>query len=191
MKKSIAAACAIMCLAGCSQSQSSLYDNPALYYPECYEPLHQARQLDSTARHVAVGAGKGLLAGTLAGLASGAVSALFTGNALNIVSGAAIGAAGGTVAGGLYGGMNSNDAQKQALIAQWSQETGDNLAYLGFNGAAATASLQCYNNRMGELDKEIAQGIVPSSVSAPRMEEIQRGRQEASALLQESKQERR
>lgn len=187
MKKSIATVCLALCVAGCAQSQSSLYDNPALYYPECYEPLHQARQLDSTARNVASGAGKGLLAGTLAGLASGAVSALFTGNALNIVSGAAMGAAGGAVAGGLYGGMNNNNAQKQALIAQWSQETGENLAGLGFTGAAATASLQCYNKRMGELDEEIAKGIVPSSVSAPRMEEIEMGRQEAAALLQGSR----
>lgn len=170
-------------LAGCAAN--STQQGPGLYYPLCYAPLHQARQLDSRAREVFDGMGKGFLTGTLAGLAGGAVSALFTGDAMNIVSGAAIGAAGGTVAGGLYGGMNNNQAEKDALVAQWSQEVGTPLEGMGFNGAAATASAQCYTKRLEELQQEVKDGIITSQAAEPRLVEIELGRQQAYALLRD------
>lgn len=172
----------IFCLTGCA-NQGNFGANPTLYYGECYLPLQQARQLDSTAQDVAEGAGKGFLAGTLAGLAGGAVSALFTGDPLNIVSGAAIGAAGGAVAGGVYGGMQSNDAQKEALMAQWNQQTDGAISGLGFNAAAATTSIQCYNKRLAELQKEVDEGIVSPATAEPRLNEIELGRQQAYMLL--------
>lgn len=184
MKRIILPAFLIFCLAGCANNQSGLGGNAGLYYPACYQPLQQARQLDSRARDVAYGAGKGFLLGTLAGAVGGAVSALFTGDPLNIVSGAAIGAAGGTVAGGVSGGMQNNTAQKEALVAQWSQEAGRPLEGLGFNGAAATVSIQCYNARLKEVQQEIKDGIMTEMVAEPRLEEIELGRQEAYALMQ-------
>ncbi len=184
MKNFIVMAAILALLGGCSTSSGTLGQSGAgLYYPMCYSPLQQARRLDSRARDIASGAGRGLLVGTLAGLAGGAISALFTGNAMNIVSGAAIGAAGGTVAGGVTGGMQSNQAEKDALMAEWSQEAGQPLEGLGFTGAAATWSIECYNRRLAEVKKEIADGIVPASVAEPRLVEIERGRQEAYALL--------
>lgn len=171
-------------LSGCASNPDNLMDKPGLYYPQCYLPLQQARRLDSKARDVAEGAGKGFLAGTLAGLAGGAVSALFTGNPLNIVSGAAIGAAGGAVAGGVYGGMSDNQAQKNALLAQWYPEIEGPIQGLGFNGAAATVSLQCYNKRLEEVRQEVKDGIITQATAEPRMAEIELGRQEAYALMQ-------
>lgn len=172
----------IVSLQGCSTYNNS-EPNAGLYYPLCYSPLQQARRLDSRAREVAEGMGRGLLAGTLAGLAGGAVSALFTGDPLNIVSGAAIGAAGGTVAGGVAGSMDNNQAEKTALVAEWSQEAGTPLEGLGFNEAAATWSIQCYNKRLADLNKEIDDGIITRQVAEPRFVEIELGRQEAYALL--------
>lgn len=173
-----------LCVAGCASNQGTLAQKAGLYYPQCYLPLQQARRLDSTARNVAEGAGKGFLLGTLAGLAGGAVSALFTGDPLNIVSGAAIGAAGGTVAGGVGGAMQNNEAQKNALLAQWYPEIEGSIEGLGFNGAAATVSLQCYNKRLQELREEEKDGIITPAIAEPRMQEIELGRQEAYALLQ-------
>lgn len=175
---------AALMTSGCAMNQNTLAQKEGLYYPMCYSPLQKARMLDSRARDIASGAGRGLLAGTLAGLAGGAVSALFTGDPLNIVSGAAIGAAGGAVAGGVYGGMENHQAQKEALMAQWSQEAGRPLEGLGFNGAAATASIECYDTRLTQLNKELDDGIVSFSFAQPRMNEIELGRQEAYALLQ-------
>lgn len=179
--KKIFALCLIVFLYGCSPSNPE--PNAGLYYPLCYSPLQQARRLDSRAREIGEGMGRGLLAGTLAGLAGGAVSALFTGDPLNIVSGAAIGAAGGTIAGGVAGSMDNNQAEKTALIAEWSQEAGTPLEGLGFNGAAATWSIQCYNSRLAELNKEVDDGIITRQVAEPRFVEIELGRQEAYALL--------
>lgn len=170
-------------VSGCASNTSPLGQGGVAYYPMCYSPLQKARQLDSRAREIAEGAGKGILLGTLAGLAGGAVSSLFTGNALNIVSGAAIGAAGGAVAGGVAGGMNNNQAQKDALMAEWSQEAGTPLEGLGFNGAAATWSIQCYNQRLEQLHKEVDAGIISHEAAQPRFVEIELGRQEAYALL--------
>lgn len=185
MKKLIFPLAIIFCIYGCATNQTNIGQNPGLYYPQCYLPLQQARELDSTARNVAEGAGKGFLLGTLAGLAGGAVSALFSGNAMNIVSGAAIGAAGGTVAGGVYGGtMQENQSQKNALLAKWYQEIDGNIEGLSFNGAAATVSMQCYNRRLNELQKEIDSGIITPAIAEPRLQEIELGRQEAYALLQ-------
>lgn len=183
MKKFLALGAILVCLAGCA-SQTGLNQNTAaLYYPACYQPLQDARRLDSRARDVAMGAGRGLLIGTLAGLAGGAVSALFTGNALNIVSGAAIGAAGGTVAGGVAGAMDENTAQKNALMARWNDEIEGNIEGLGFNGAAATVSIQCYDRRLKELREEIKDKIITEAVAEPRLQEIELGRQEAYQLL--------
>ena len=103
----------ILFLAGCSQNNLGDSSRP-LFFPECYKPLQDAGRLDSKARDIGIGAGKGFLAGTLAGAVGGAVSALFTGDPLNIVSGAAIGAAGGTVAGGVYGASDDNLPEKTA-----------------------------------------------------------------------------
>lgn len=184
MKYAIVAALLVLLAGGCAQNSSTLTTDAGLYYPMCYSPLQQARRLDSRARDVAEGMGRGLLAGTLAGLAGGAVSALFTGDPLNIVSGAAIGAAGGTIAGGVTGAMQNNQAEKDALVAEWSQEAGTPLEGLGFNGAAATFSIQCYNKRLTQLKEEIKDGIVTSQDAEPRLVEIELGRQEAYALLQ-------
>lgn len=184
MQKLLLSLCLIFCMTACATNQTGFGQRAGLYYPQCYQPLQQARQLDSTARNVAEGAGKGFLLGTLAGLASGAVSALFTGDPMNIVSGAAIGAAGGTVAGGVYGGtMQDNQAQKNALMAQWYREIDGNIEGLSFNGAAATVSLQCYNRRLTELQKEVDTGIITPAIAEPRLQEIELGRQEAYALL--------
>ncbi len=183
MKKLILPLILLLNLSGCAQNSTNPYENQNLYYPMCYQPLQQARALDSTARNIAEGMGKGLLTGLLAGLAGGGVSALFTGDPMNLVSGMAIGAAGGTVAGGVAGGMDSHQAQKDALMAEWSQEAGRPLEALGFNGAAATWSIQCYTTRLNELQKEVDDGIVPDYVAQPRLIEIERGRQEAYALL--------
>lgn len=183
MKKKIAVLFLSCALCGCSSFTDSNAPNAGLYYPLCYSPLQQARRLDSRAREVAEGMGRGLIGGALAGLAGGAVSALFTGDPLNLVSGMAIGAAGGTVAGGLAGGTDSNQAEKTALIAEWSQEAGTPLEGLGFNGAAATWSIQCYNTRLSQLNREIDDGIVTRQAAEPRMVEIELGRQEAYALL--------
>lgn len=171
---------------GCAMNTGYSENEQGLYYPMCYSPLQKARTLDSRARDIAYGAGKGLLAGTLAGLAGGAVSALFTGDPLNIVSGAAIGAAGGAVAGGVYGGMESHQAEKDALIADWSQEVGRPLEGMGFNAAAASTSIDCYNTRLNQLTREVDEGIVPDSFAQPRLREIELGRQEAFALLRGS-----
>lgn len=181
MKRILVLAFVIVFLQGCSTYNSE--PNAGLYYPLCYSPLQQARRLDSRAREIGEGMGRGLLAGTLAGLAGGAVSALFTGDPLNIVSGAAIGAAGGTIAGGVAGGMNNNQAEKTALIAEWSQEAGTPLEGLGFNTAAATWSIQCYNKHLADLNKEVDDGIITRQVAEPRFVEIELGRQEAYALL--------
>lgn len=177
---------AVFMTSGCAMNQSPLAQREGLYYPMCYSPLQKARALDSRARDIAFGAGKGLLAGTLAGLAGGAVSALFTGDPLNIVSGAAIGAAGGAVAGGVAGGMDDHTAQKDALIAEWSEEVGRPLEGMSFNQAAATTSISCYNARLEELSKEVKDDIVSDSFAQPRLAEIELGRQEAYALLQGS-----
>lgn len=184
MKKLALAVIMISCISGCATSQGGLAQRAGLYYPQCYLPLQQARQLDSKARDVAEGAGKGFLLGTLAGLAGGAVSALFTGDPINIVSGAAIGAAGGTVAGGVSGGMQNNQAQKNALLAQWYPEIEGSIEGLSFNGAAATVSIQCYNKRLQELRAEEKDGIITPAIAEPRLQEIELGRQEAFALLQ-------
>lgn len=179
-------ALAALLTSGCATNSGFSENGPGLYYPMCYSPLQKARTLDSRARDIAESAGGGLLAGTLAGLAGGAVSALFTGNPIDIVSGAAIGAAGGAVAGGVYGGMESHQAEKDALIADWSQEVGRPLEGMSFNAAAATTSIECYNTRLSELTREVDQGIVPDSFAQPRLQEIELGRQEAYALLQGS-----
>lgn len=184
MKKLVFPLLLAFIISGCSQFPGQANNNIGLYYPMCYAPLVKARQLDSRARDVAESAGKGFLLGTLAGLAGGAVSALFTGDPLNIVSGAAIGAAGGTIAGGVEGGVNDHEALKTALIAEWSQETGTPLEGLGFNGAAATASIQCYNKRLAQLEQEVKDGIVTRNVIEPRLVEIELGRQEAYRLLE-------
>lgn len=184
MKKLIAPLALSFFICGCATNQGPLGQDGGFYYPMCYSPLQDARRLDSRAREVAEGMGRGLLAGTLAGLAGGAVSALFTGDPLDIVSGAAIGAAGGTVAGGVYGGTQSNQAEKDALVAQWSQEAGTPLEGLGFNGAAATASIDCYNRRFEQLKQEVKDGIISDAAAEPRRVEIELGRQEAYALLQ-------
>lgn len=183
MKKLLALLFVSLLVSGCAQNSNNPYQNQDLYYPMCYSPLQQARSLDSTARNVAEGMGKGLLLGALAGLAGGGVSALFTGDPMNLVSGMAIGAAGGTVAGGIGGGMDDHQAQKDALMAEWSQEAGRPLEGLGFNGAAATWSIQCYTTRLKELQKEVDDGIIPSYVAEPRLVEIERGRMEAYSLL--------
>lgn len=183
MKKLILFLIMVLSLGGCAQNSTNPYENQGLYYPMCYQPLQQARALDSTARNVAEGLGKGLLLGTLAGLAGGGVSALFTGDPMNLVSGMAIGAAGGAVAGGVTGGVDDHTAQKDALVAEWSQEAGRPLEGLGFNGAAATWAIQCYTTRLNELQKEVDEGLVQSYVAEPRLVEIERGRQEAYALL--------
>lgn len=185
MKNLILSAVLILCICGCATNQGGLGQNGALYYPQCYLPLQQARELDSKARDVAEGVGKGLLLGTLAGLAGGAVSALFTGDPMNIVSGAAIGAAGGAVSGGVYGGtMQDNQSQKNALLAKWYQEIDGNIEGLTFNGAAATVSIQCYNRRLTELQKEVDDKIITPAIAEPRLQEIELGRQEAYALMQ-------
>lgn len=183
MKKQLAYLLALLMLSGCAVNSGPVGQGSATYYPMCYSPLQQARRLDSQARDIAEGAGRGLLLGALAGLAGGAVSSLFSGNAMNIVSGAAIGAAGGVVAGGVSGGMNDNQAEKDALVAQWSQEAGEPLEGLGFNGAAATWSIQCYNQRLKELEQEVDAGIISRPAAEPRLVEIELGRQEAYSLL--------
>lgn len=172
----------IFCVSGCATTQYNVGQNPGLYFPKCYLPLQQARELDSTARNVASGAGKGFLLGTLAGLAGGAVSALFSGNALNIVSGAAIGAAGGAVAGGVGGAMQHNQSQKNALLVKWYQEIDGDIEGLNFNQAAATVSRQCYDKRLQEVQKEVDAGIITREIAEPRLREIELGRQEANIL---------
>lgn len=185
MKKFILPLALILCFSGCASNRAGIGQNPGLYYPQCYLPLQQARELDSTARNVAEDAGKGFLLGTLAGLAGGAVSALFSGDPMNIVSGAAIGAAGGAVSGGVYGGtMQNNEAQKNALLAKWYPEIDGDIEGLSFNGAAATVSMQCYNKRLAELQKEVEDGIISQATAEPRLQEIELGRQEAYALMQ-------
>lgn len=183
MKKAALSLILLLVLGGCANNPDNPYENQNLYYPMCYSPLRQARQLDSTARNVAEGLGKGLLLGALAGLAGGGVSALFTGDPMNLVSGMAIGAAGGTVAGGVSGALENHTAQKDALMAEWSQEAGRPLEALGFNGAAATWSIQCYNSRLEELRKEEKDGIITPDAAQPRLIEIERGRLEAYSLL--------
>lgn len=185
MKKLAVALILLLCVSGCAQDSGYGPQNEGYYYPMCYSPLQQAHRLDSRARDVLGGMGRGLLAGVLAGAVGGAVSSLFTGNAMNIVSGAAIGAAGGTAAGGIYGATQSNQAEKDALVAQWSQEAGTPLEGLGFNGAAATASISCYNSRLKTLQKEIKDGLITQSAAEPRLVEIELGRQQAYALLQQ------
>lgn len=183
MRKILALGAILILLGACAPQTRMNQNTAALYYPACYQPLQDARRLDSRARDVAMGAGRGLLLGTLAGLAGGAVSALFTGNAMNIVSGAAIGAAGGAVAGGVSGAMNENTAQKNALMAQWNDKIEGNIEGLGFNGAAATVSIQCYDKRLKELREEIKDKIITEAAAQPRFEEIELGRQEAYQLL--------
>lgn len=182
--RKLAVFCLFLALCGCaSQNAQSPMAGRNLYYPACYRPLEQARQVDSTASEVAKGAGKGFLGGTLAGLAAGGVSALFTGNPMNIVSGAAMGAAGGTVAGGVYGGMDGNEARKQALVTMWSQEYGVSLQGLPFNGAAAVTSLQCYNSAYFDLQRKIDDGAISNYAAAPMLDEIAQGRREAQQLM--------
>lgn len=183
MKKTLSCMLVLLMLGGCAVNSGPEGPGSTPYYPMCYSPLEDARRLDSRARDIAEGVGHGLLLGTLAGLAGGAISSLFTGNAMNIVSGAAIGAAGGAVAGGVSGGMQNNQAEKDALVAQWSEEAGEPLEALGFTGAAATWSIQCYNRRLQELDKEVNAGIITRAAAQPRLVEITLGRQEAYALL--------
>ncbi len=181
MKKKVMALLLVCFMAGCSQNNLGGSDRP-LYYPQCYKPLQDAGRLDSKARDIGIGAGKGFLLGTLAGAVGGAVSALFTGNALNIVSGAAIGAAGGTVAGGATGAMSDNLPEKNRLMAQWQQETSEDIEALPFNQAAATMSLQCYNQKFLALQKDIREGLVTSDAAQPMLTETEAGRQEASNL---------
>lgn len=179
--RSMAILAALLLLSGCAQN--GLGSNAqALYFPACYAPLHDASVLDSRARDIGIGAGKGFLAGALAGLAGGAVSALFTGDPLNIVSGAAIGAAGGTVAGGAAGAMNDNLAEKNRLMAQWQQETSEDIEALSFNQAAATMAMQCYNKRLAEVQKDIQLGVITNAAAQPMLTEIEVGRQEAANL---------
>lgn len=173
----------MICVCGCATTQNRGEPKPGLYYPQCYLPLHQARELDSKAMHIARGSGKGFLLGTLAGLAGGAVSALFSGNPINIVSGAAVGAAGGAVAGGANAAMRDTEAQKNALLAQWYPEIEGSIEGLDFNGAAATLSLQCYNKRLDQLDQDLDAGIISRAIAEPRLREIELGRQEAYDLL--------
>lgn len=168
-------------LAGCSQNNLGA-SNRALFFPACYQPLQQANRLDSKARNIGIGAGKGFLLGTLAGAVGGAVSALFTGDPLNIVSGAAIGAAGGTVAGGVTGASDDNLPEKNRLMAQWQQQTTEDIQALSFNQAAATMSLQCYNKKFAEIQKDIKDGVMTIEAAQPMLTEIEAGRQEASNL---------
>lgn len=165
---------------GCARMGNSTQQT---YFPGCYRPLQQANQLDDTARNIGVGAGKGLLVGTLAGLAGGAVSALFTGNALNIVSGAAIGAAGGAVAGGVTGGMENRDAQKNSLMAEWIAESGGETQGMGFNQAAATMSLQCYKKQATKIENDLKLGLITEQAAMPMLTEIRAGQQEAYTLF--------
>lgn len=174
--------CMLACfLAGCAQNNLG-GSNRALYFPECYQPLAEAGRLDSKARDIGVGAGKGFLLGTLAGAVGGAVSSLFTGNALNIVSGAAIGAASGTVVGGVQGASNNNLAEKNRLMAQWQQQTTEDIQALPFNQAAATMSLRCYNKKFAQVQKDMKDGLLTNQAAEPMLTEIEAGRQEASNL---------
>lgn len=181
MKKGLLCAILAFTLVGCSQNNLG-NSGQALYFPACYAPLQDANRLDSKARSIGVGAGRGFLLGTLAGAVGGAVSALFTGNPLNIVSGAAIGAAGGTVAGGVAGSTDDNLAQKNRLMAQWQQTTAEDIQAMSFNQAAATMSLQCYNKRFAEIQKDIKAGAITLEAAQPMLTEIETGRQEASNL---------
>lgn len=155
----------------------------SLYFPGCYAPIQQAARLDSRVRDMGIGAGKGLLAGTLAGLAGGAISALFTGNAMNIVSGAAIGAAGGAVGGATYGAMENNEDQKSSLMALWNNETNGETQGMGFNQAAATVANQCYTKQASKIEKDLQLGLITDQAAMPMLNEIQAGRQEASTLF--------
>lgn len=168
-------------LAGCAQN-AGMASSQSLYFPQCYQPLRQAGMLDSRARDIGVGAGKGFLVGTLAGLAGGAVSALFTGDPLNIVSGAAIGAAGGAVAGGVTGAMNDNLPEKNRLMAEWQQETSEDIEGMSFNQAAASISLQCYGKKLADVRKDISLGLMTNEAAQPMLTEIEAGRQEALNL---------
>lgn len=173
----------IFLLGGCATNQAGLSQKKTLYFPSCYLPLQQARHLDSKAKSVAEGAGKGALIGVLAGAAGGAVSALFTGKALNIVSGAAIGAAAGGVAGGVQGAATNNEARKNELLSHWYEEIDGDIDGLGFNGAAATVSLQCYDKREAETLEKEKEGKLSANAARSRLAEISQGRQEANALL--------
>ena len=93
-----------------------------------------------------------------------------------------MGAAGGAVAGGVSGAMSDNLPEKNRLMAEWQQETKEDIEGMSFNQAAATMSLQCYKKQLDNVQKEIRLGLITNEAAQPMLTEIEAGRQEALNL---------
>ncbi len=138
------------------------------YYPQCYRPVAELRQDESSVNtSTGVGAAGGALLGALIG-------GLATGKWEGAAVGAVAGTAGGAVAGHAYGTSH--------YLRQIDGET----AGMNRASAAARVATQCYDRQFKEAATALKTGRITRQDFTDRYTEIRSGLEETSRILKET-----
>ncbi|MBQ9451718.1 MAG: hypothetical protein IJU65_00265 [Desulfovibrio sp.] len=147
------------------------------YYPACYRPIQDLR----THEHdVAKGTAGGAALGALGGAALGFL--LSGGKWQGAVTGAAVGGVAGGVTGNIYA-SKQKEADENKRMASYLQDIDGDISNLDVVGAAARASLQCYDRQFASLIADIKAKRVTRDVAQRMYAEIASGREEAISLM--------
>lgn len=172
----IISALAISSLSGCA-SKYGAQKTAVQYYPACYRPIADLRSHEND---VNKGAGGGALVGALGGALIGLLAS--GGKWQGAVAGAAVGGASGAIAGGMYA-QSQKEREDNMRLASYLQNLDGDISNLDVAGAAARASLQCYDQAFNALLTQIRARTISRQAAAQRYGEIISGREEAIAIL--------
>lgn len=146
------------------------------YYPQCYRPVAELRQDESSVNtSTGVGAAGGALLGALIG-------GLATGKWEGAAVGAVAGAAGGAVAGHAYGTSQQRSQDREKLAAYLRQIDGE-TAGMNRASAAAKVATQCYDRQFKQAATALKAGRITRQDFTDRYTEIRSGLEETSRIL--------
>lgn len=166
-----------LCLlsAGCASKYGPQLTQ-ANYYPQCYRPVAELRQDESSVNtSTGVGTAGGALLGALIG---GLASGKWEGAAVGAVAGAAVGA----VAGHAYGTSRQRSQDREKLATYLRQIDGE-TAGMNRASAAAKVAIQCYDRQFKEAAAALKTGRITRQDFTDRYTEIRSGLEETSRIL--------